>query len=108
MLLGFLHQDSGIITMKDNKGSSVIMKDRIGYIPENVNLYPYLSGVENLDYFSKIGLKFTTDQLCNFLLECGLEELDFNKPISEYSKGMRQKGWNCVCYTLRMDNISSG
>ena len=99
MLLGFLHQDSGIITMKDNKGSSVIMKDRIGYIPENVNLYPYLSGVENLDYFSKIaGLKFTTDQLCNFLLECGLEELDFNKPISEYSKGMRQKVGIAIAY----------
>ena len=99
MLLGFLDQDSGIITMKDNKGSSVIMKDRIGYIPENVNLYPYLSGVENLDYFSKIaGLKFTTDQLCNFLLECGLEELDFNKPISEYSKGMRQKVGIAIAY----------
>tara|TARA_B100000683_G_scaffold65288_1_gene63823 strand:- start:27 stop:722 length:696 start_codon:yes stop_codon:yes gene_type:complete len=99
MLLGFLDQDSGIITMKDNKGSSVIRKDRIGYIPENVNLYPYLSGVENLDYFSKIaGLKFTRDQLCNFLLECGLEELDFNKPISEYSKGMRQKVGIAIAY----------
>ena len=83
MLLGFLDQDSGIVNMKDNKDSNVIRKDSIGYIPENVNLYPYLTGVENLDYFSKIaGLKFTTDQLYNFLLECGLNELDFNKPIS--------------------------
>ena len=99
MLLGFLDQDSGIVNMKDNKDSTVISKDSIGYIPENVNLYPYLTGVENLDYFSKIaGLKFTTDQLYNFLLECGLNELDFNKPISEYSKGMRQKVGIAISY----------
>ena len=99
MLLGFLDQDSGVINMKDNKGSTVIRKDSIGYIPENVNLYPYLTGVENLDYFSKIaGIKFTQDQLHNFLLECGLNELDFNKPISEYSKGMRQKVGIAISY----------
>jgi len=99
MLLGFLNPDSGIVNMKDNKDSTVINKDSIGYIPENVNLYPYLTGVENLDYFSKIaGLKFTTDQLYNFLLECGLNELDFNKPISEYSKGMRQKVGIAISY----------
>ena len=99
MLLGFLDQDSGIVNMKDNKDSTVISKDSIGYIPENVNLYPYLTGVENLDYFSKIaGLKLTTKQLYNFLLECGLNELDFNKPISEYSKGMRQKVGIAISY----------
>ena len=99
ILLGFLDQDSGIVNMKDNHEGTVIRKDSIGYIPENVNLYPYLTGVENLDYFSKIaGLKFTTEQLYNFLLECGLNELDFNKPISEYSKGMRQKVGIAISY----------
>ena len=114
MLLGFLDQDSGIVNMKDNKDSTVIRKDSIGYIPENVNLYPYLTGVENLDYFSKIaGLKFATDQLYNFLLECGLNELDFNKPISEYSKGMRQKVGIAIAYAKRakvylLDEPASG
>ena len=56
LLLGFLNQDSGIINISNNI-------EHIGYIPENVNLYPYLTGIENLDYFSKIaGIKFTTDQ----------------------------------------------
>jgi ABC-2 type transport system ATP-binding protein len=31
MLLGFLDQDSGIVNMKDNKDSTVIRKDSIGY-----------------------------------------------------------------------------
>ena len=68
-------------------------------ILENINLYPYLTGVENLDYFSKIaGTKFTIDQLHNFLLECGLSDLDFDKPVSEYSKGMRQKIGIAISY----------
>ena len=83
LLLGFLKADRGEINMVDNNDSSIIQQDRIGYIPENVNLYPYLTGVENLDYFSKLaGLKFTLEELAKFLLECGLEEEAFNKSIS--------------------------
>ena len=54
LLLGFLDQDSGTINMKDNNQNIIIQNESIGYVPENVNLYPYLTGVENLDYFSKI------------------------------------------------------
>ena len=99
LLLGFLKADRGEINMVDINDSSIIQQDRIGYIPENVNLYPYLTGVENLDYFSKLaGLKFTLDELARFLLECGLEEEAFNKSISEYSKGMRQKVGIAIAY----------
>tara|TARA_B100001142_G_scaffold234610_1_gene232974 strand:- start:273 stop:968 length:696 start_codon:yes stop_codon:yes gene_type:complete len=99
LLLGFLTADSGKINMIDTNDNSIIQQDRIGYIPENVNLYPYLTGVENLDYFSKLaGLKFTSEILDRFLLECGLEKEAFNKPISEYSKGMRQKVGIAIAY----------
>ena len=99
LLLGFLNADSGEINMVDTIDDLVIQKDKIGYIPENVNLYPYLTGVENLDYFSKLaGLKFTLEELNRFLLECGLEEGAFNKYISEYSKGMRQKVGIAIAY----------
>ena len=64
----------------------------IGYIPENVNLYPYLSGIENLDYFCKISrLSLNYIKLSELLNECGLENDAHNKRTSEYSKGMRQK-----------------
>jgi ABC-2 type transport system ATP-binding protein len=99
LLLGFLKADRGEINIVDINDSSIIKQDRIGYIPENVNLYPYLTGVENLDYFSKLaGLKFTLEELARFLLECGLEEEAFNKSISEYSKGMRQKVGIAIAY----------
>ena len=99
LLLGFLTADRGEINMLDINDSSIIQQDRIGYIPENVNLYPYLTGVENLDYFSKLaGFKFSLEELARFLLECGLEEEAFNKSISEYSKGMRQKVGIAIAY----------
>ena len=99
LLLGFLTADRGEINMLDTNDNTAITEDMIGYIPENVNLYPYLSGVENLDYFSKLaGLNFSSEQLEKFLLECGLEVGAFNKYVSEYSKGMRQKVGIAIAY----------
>ena len=92
LLLGFLDSDSGSIEIINSKDQQAISRDKIGYIPENVNLYPYLSGIENLDYFCKIsGLSFNSKKLKDLLNECGLEDGAHNKKTSEYSKGMRQK-----------------
>ena len=92
MLLGFTNPDSGSIKILDSKTNKIIEKSQIGYIAENVNLYPYLSGIENLDYFCRIAdiiLDFNT--LTDFLVQCGLEKEFHTKKVSEYSKGMRQK-----------------
>lgn len=92
LLLGFLQSDSGSIEVFDSQNNLNNKKDKIGYIPENVNLYPYLSGLENLDYFCKIAnLKYKNEELEELLFECGLEVDAHNKITSEYSKGMRQK-----------------
>ena len=92
LLLGFLRADSGSIEIIDSTNNKTITNNEIGYIPENVNLYPYLSGLENLDYFCRIaGIKFNSSELKSLLNECGLEEDAYNKPTSDYSKGMRQK-----------------
>ena len=62
LLLGFLNQDSGIINISNNI-------EHIGYIPENVNLYPYLTGIENLDYFSKIANQLVLNlQQINYII----------------------------------------
>ena len=99
MLLGFLKPDKGTIKMIDSDGHNLLTQKHLGYIPENVNLYPYLTGLENLDYFSKLaGLSFTTEELCKFLLQCGLQNDAFEKNISEYSKGMRQKVGIAIAY----------
>ena len=59
ILLGFLKPDSGNATI-DNLDTAENYKEareKIGYISENVSLYPYLSGIENLDYFANLLVK---------------------------------------------------
>ncbi len=116
MLLGFLKPDSGTISVleKDINQSSKELRKHIGYIPENVNLYPYLSGLENLDYFCRLsGLKYTKSELQEFLNICGLPSEDHQQKVAEYSKGMRQKVGIAIAYAKKakvylLDEPASG
>ena len=94
ILLGFLTPDSGtaLINGVDTTRNADEARNQIGYIPENVSLYPYLTGVENLDYFCKLNDKsHSPDKLSRFLDKCGLSREFHNMRTETYSKGMRQK-----------------
>lgn len=116
MLLGFLAPDSGTVKIgeKETSKQAAEVRQLVGYIPENVNLYPYLSGIENLDYFCKIaGLKYSRSELQEFLLICGLQSEAHHKKVSEYSKGMRQKVGIAIAYAKKakvylLDEPASG
>lgn len=61
----------------------------IGYLPENIALYDNLSGLETLRFFAR--LKGAPLHQCDTrLAEAGLSEAA-NRPVREYSKGMRQR-----------------
>ena len=67
-------------------------KKHLAYIPEQVTLYGNMSGVENLDYFARLGgHTYDTAQLTDFLTRCGLQADAVNRRVGGYSKGMRQK-----------------
>jgi ABC-2 type transport system ATP-binding protein len=67
-------------------------KRRLAYIPEQVNLYGYFSGVENLAYFSELaGHRYADAELRRFLADAGLQTPAHDQRVSGYSKGMRQK-----------------
>lgn len=116
LLLGFLTPDSGTATVNQLNCStkSDQVRNLIGYIPENVNLYPYLSGAENLDYFCRLaGLKCTKDDLQRVLETCGLKVDAHHIPVSNYSKGMRQKVGIAIAYAKKakvylLDEPASG
>ena len=116
MLLGFLKPDSGHVKINDIPVTESPQKTRkvIGYIPENVHLYPYLSGLENLDYFSKLaGLNYTKKELEIFLISCGLDIKEHPKKVKSYSKGMRQKVGIAIAYAKKatvylLDEPASG
>ena len=64
----------------------------IAYIPENLNLYGELTGIENLEYFIGLsGKKYDKATLINYLSEAGLQDEAHQKRVKAYSKGMRQK-----------------
>ncbi|MBI3283575.1 MAG: ABC transporter ATP-binding protein [Burkholderiales bacterium] len=62
---------------------------RLGYLPENVVLYDNLSGLETLRFFAR--LKGAPLEQCAATLErVGLAHA-LQRPVREYSKGMRQR-----------------
>ena len=114
--MGFLPLDSGTASIDELDVSKETSKVRklIGYIPENVNLYPYLSGLENLDYFCRLaGLSYSEGELQDFLTTCGLQSEAHRQKVSTYSKGMRQKVGIAIAYTKKakvylLDEPASG
>ncbi|MEL6918526.1 MAG: ATP-binding cassette domain-containing protein [Bacteroidota bacterium] len=94
LLLGFIAPTSGsaFINQLNVSENTKATKRFLAYIPENLMLYPSLTAVENLDYFSGIGGKKLSKQaLKGFLEEAGLQPEAFEKRIGTFSKGMRQK-----------------
>lgn len=94
LFLGLLEPTNGQalidgINVAENR---VISNQNIAYIPEVVQLYGNLSGIENLDFFSRLaGRKISPSDLSSLLTKVGLNEDYHNRKLSSYSKGMRQK-----------------
>ena len=67
----------------------------LAYIPENVMLYPNLTGLENLEYFSRLaGVEMgatSKTALREVLIRAGLPPEAVDRRVGTYSKGMRQK-----------------
>jgi ABC-2 type transport system ATP-binding protein len=94
LFLGFTEATSGKATINDVevKLNEVRTKKFVAYIPEVVQLYGNLNGVENLDFFSRLaGFKYGKEMLAGFLAKAGLQTEAHSKLLSTYSKGMRQK-----------------
>ncbi len=94
IFLGFIPPTSGTACIN---GVEVAVngqeaKKHLAYIPEVVMLYGNLSGLENLDYFSRLaGFRYPTETLSRFLSKAGLQKEAQGKKLVTYSKGMRQK-----------------
>lgn len=94
MLLNFINPTSGTAEINGlNVVKNPIKTKRfLTYIPENLMLYPTLTAVENLDYFTKLsGKKFNISELKSYLTEAGLQEEAHKNYVKTFSKGMRQK-----------------
>ena len=94
LFLNFVKPTSGlaVIDHMDVNKEPLKTKEVIAYIPENLNLYGDLSGLENLEYFVGLsGRRYSKGLLVDFLVEAGLQHAAHHQRVKGYSKGMRQK-----------------
>ncbi len=93
--LGFLSPDSGSVQVggREVREDVAAARRKLAYIPEQVNLYGSLTGLENLRFFSSLagGIESGDAELRSCLQRVGLEAAAVDRRVGTYSKGMRQK-----------------
>jgi ABC-2 type transport system ATP-binding protein len=108
VFLGFIEASSGaaLINGKEVRPNDAATRKMIAYIPEVVQLYGSLTGMENLDFFSKLaGYTYSDPMLSSFLSRAGLQQDAHHKRLSAYSKGMRQKVGIAIALAKNADVI---
>jgi len=92
MLVGLIKPTSGTILIS-GKNVQTQFKEamkKLGCIVENPELYPYLSGWENLEYFARMDPSITQDRLGEVAKMVGLTDRIHDR-VGTYSLGMRQR-----------------
>ncbi|MCI4592523.1 ABC transporter ATP-binding protein [Sphingobium sp. BYY-5] len=94
LILGFLGADEGMVQVAgvDAGADPIAARRHVAYIPEQVALYPAMSGIENLRYFTTLaGLALDHKRCAALLDDAGLAAEAQLRKAGSYSKGMRQK-----------------
>ncbi|GAB3535953.1 ABC transporter ATP-binding protein [Pontibacter brevis] len=94
LFLGFIKPTSGAAYINGLEVATNVtkIKEYLAYIPENVMLYPNLTGLENLALFSSLaGFEYSKNELMHYLVRAGLPAEAASRRVGGYSKGMRQK-----------------
>jgi ABC-2 type transport system ATP-binding protein len=93
MLLGLCKADSGEITLFDDKCDSVKARSKVGYLPEQSYLHPFLTAQETVLYYAGLCSLERKEALCRtqeLLKMTGLEDVASRK-VGEFSKGMARR-----------------
>ncbi|MXX85048.1 MAG: ABC transporter ATP-binding protein [Acidobacteria bacterium] len=95
LFLAFVEPTSGsaLVNGHDVQRDPIGSKRHLAYIPEQVALYPSLTGLENLEFLAELSghRDYGADDLLGFLERAGLDSVAAFRRVAEYSKGMRQK-----------------
>jgi ABC-2 type transport system ATP-binding protein len=117
LFLNFVEPSSGVAQVNgiDVTKEPLETKKHLAYIPENVMLYGNLTGLENLEYFAKLGGhgEYAKSDYVDFLNRVGLQKEFTTRRVGTYSKGMRQKVGVAIALakqanTLLLDEPTSG
>ena len=101
LFLGFIEPTQGSATIKglEVRNHALETKKALAYIPENVMLYPNLTGIENLEYFATLaGCEETgAAKLRETLIRAGLPAAQ--SELSAVGQSLRLEQWveNDLC-----------
>lgn len=94
LFLNFIAPTSGkaLVNGLDVEKHPQKTKQWLSYIPENLQLYQNMTGLENLHFFCGLqGGNQDRETLESLLIQSGLQKDFIYKRVNSYSKGMRQK-----------------
>lgn len=92
MMLGLVRHDSGDVRILDedpSAGHAVAARRALGYLPENVALYPSLTGAETLAFYARLKGRPVKENGA-LLKRVGIDGAAHRR-VGTYSKGMRQR-----------------
>jgi len=93
VLLGLLHKTSGLVAVFGRSPTDVEIKRRIGYLPEETHLYPFLTARETLEHYGRLFQldapvrRRRVDELLDMV---GLSAAQ-HRQLHEFSKGMQRR-----------------
>jgi len=93
MILGLLFPSKGRITVFGKLPTDVRVKSRIGFLPEESYLYPFLDARETLDFYGRLFQQNSRERRrrVDMLLDMvGLSSVAYRR-VGEYSKGMQRR-----------------
>lgn len=93
LLIGAIPADEGEIRYGDTLIPNLMLLKKLGFMPQNDAVYEDLSGANNLSFFAELyGMKKKdyTGRIDEVLRLVDLSE-DSNKPVREYSGGMKKR-----------------
>lgn len=93
MLLGLTEPSSGMarICGIDASRNPIPVKQKVGYMPDNVGFYNELTALENLSYIGRLnGIAAAEERAREMLTEVGLEAA-MHKKTGTFSRGMKQR-----------------
>jgi len=93
MLLGLLFATRGVARVLGRMPGDIKTNARIGYLPEESHLYPFLSARETLDFYGRLfslSYKVRQKRIDSLLDMVGLSGVG-RRPMGEFSKGMARR-----------------
>jgi ABC-2 type transport system ATP-binding protein len=90
ILLGIIAATSGEAFVLGGEAGDIEVHRRLSYLPEKPYYYEYMTGLELMRFYASLfGIK--DEAKCLELLRRVNLGNDYNRPISQYSKGMQQR-----------------